>query len=126
MQYVQYETALPQACDHVSFPVVFFSVCGNVCICLAMMLIGPAPFFPADVLPPSVPLIYAAMVLEGLAYAFNMVSTFSRAGNAAKRLGYRDDINTYLMVTGKNLEKEKKEPPKPVIATTPPIRAFEL
>ena len=64
----------------------------------AMSLIGPAPFFVGAT--PSLAFVYSATACEGLAYALTMVSTFARAHTAAIRKGYRDDLNTYIIISG--------------------------
>ena len=66
---------------------------------LGMFVMGPASFLGLSVVP-SKGLIYASTFFLGLAYAFNMVSTFARAHRAAMNLGYRDNINTYLVTSG--------------------------
>ncbi len=38
---------------------------------------------------------------EGSAYALNMVSTFARSHSAAMGAGCRDNLETYIMLTGK-------------------------
>ena len=65
---------------------------------IALMLVGPVPFIPVE---PSVGLILFTGALIGFAYAQTMVSTFSRAHNASMKQGYNDDINTYLLISGK-------------------------
>ena len=41
------------------------------------------------------------MALAGLGAALTMVSTYGRAHSAALRLGYKDNICTYLLVSSK-------------------------
>ena len=38
--------------------------------------------------------------IVGFAYSQIMVSTFARANSAAMRRGFRDDIKTYLLISG--------------------------
>ena len=38
--------------------------------------------------------------LVGFGYALVMVSSFGRAQSAALSLGYSDDLNTYIMISG--------------------------
>ena len=64
---------------------------------IAFLLIGPVPFINLE---PSVPQIYGSTALIGAGYAIVMVSTFGRSQGAAKSLGYKDDITTYLMMSG--------------------------
>ena len=41
------------------------------------------------------------MVLAGAAYSALVVSSFSRAQKRVLELGYEDDINTYVMISGR-------------------------
>ena len=41
------------------------------------------------------------MGLAGLSYASLVVSSFSRAQNRVLQMGFADDINTYVMISGK-------------------------
>ena len=41
------------------------------------------------------------MALAGLSYASIVVSSFSRAQNRVLQMGFADDINTYVMISGK-------------------------
>ena len=43
------------------------------------------------------------MVLAGGAYAALVVSSFSRAQKRVLDMGYADDINTYVMISGENI-----------------------
>ena len=45
------------------------------------------------------------MVLAGGAYAALVVSSFSRAQKRVLDMGYADDINTYVMISGENINK---------------------
>ena len=40
------------------------------------------------------------MAIVGFGYALVMVSTFGRAQGAALRKGFKDDIDTYLLIAG--------------------------
>ena len=40
------------------------------------------------------------MGLAGLSYASIVVSSFSRAQNKVLQMGFADDINTYVMISG--------------------------
>ena len=40
------------------------------------------------------------MVLGGFAYSLHVCSSFSRAQNKVIAMGYADDINTYIMISG--------------------------
>ena len=45
------------------------------------------------------------MGLAGLSYASLVVSSFSRAQNRVLQMGFADDINTYVMISGKKYVK---------------------
>merc|ERR1711973_24854 len=49
---------------------------------------------------PSVGLIYGMITMGGIAYGLVLVSTFARAQGSAIRLGYTDDLPTYLLISG--------------------------
>ena len=40
------------------------------------------------------------MALAGIAYASLVVSSFSRAQQKVLNMGFADDINTYVMISG--------------------------
>ena len=63
----------------------------------AFMLIGPIPFLP---LSPSVDLTWGAASIIGLGYGMVIVSTFGRSQRAAIKMGYSNDIDTYLIISG--------------------------
>ena len=44
------------------------------------------------------------MGLAGLSYASLVVSSFSRAQNRVLQMGFADDINTYVMISGKIID----------------------
>ncbi|XP_059097821.1 uncharacterized protein LOC131892095 [Tigriopus californicus] len=85
-------------CDRIRRPVLL-SIVGNFLLFIAFIFIGPAPFLTG--LPTSVPLIFGMMPFFGLGYGLVWVSSFSRADKECIRQGYRDDVNTYLVLTGK-------------------------
>ena len=64
---------------------------------LAFVFLGPVPFIPVDT---KLSLIQGMVGLVGFGYALVMVSSFGRAQSAALNLGYVDDINTYIMISG--------------------------
>ena len=53
-------------------------------------------------------LMKGSMALVGAGYACIMVSTFARAQGAAARMGYPKDIDTYLLISGKNILSQLK------------------
>ncbi|XP_059097668.1 MFS-type transporter SLC18B1-like [Tigriopus californicus] len=85
------------ACDRIKSPILF-SIAGNIFMFVAFLFVGPAPFFPS--LSASVPLLLGIMPIFGLGYGFVLVSTFSRAYKESVQQGYRDDVNTYMVLTG--------------------------
>ncbi len=90
-------------CDKVELPsqLTYFSVAGNASMLLGMLVMGPASFFGSLVVS-SRALIFLSTFFLGLAYAFNMVSSFARANKASMELRYKDDINTYLVISGED------------------------
>lgn len=90
-----------QLCDLIPLP-TFVSIAGNFLLALTLLLLGPAPFVP---LKPSVALIQGAMGLNGFCASLIMVSSFLRAQRAAIRLGFSDDIDTYIFISGTYLDK---------------------
>ena len=46
-------------------------------------------------------IIQGMMVLAGFGNALVMVSSFGRAQSAALKLGYANDINTYIIISGR-------------------------
>lgn len=83
-------------CDKINYPTLV-SILGNLFMAIAFLFIGPVPFIP---LSPSVSLIEGMMAVVGFGYAMVMVSTFGRAQSAAIRKGFKDDIDTYLLISG--------------------------
>ena len=73
------------------------SLLGNMVMAGAFLFFGPAPFFE---IPATTSLIQIMIGLGGVGYALVMVSTFTRAQNAALEQGYSDNIETYLMISG--------------------------
>ena len=48
------------------------------------------------------------MALAGFAYSYMVVSSFSRAQRRVLDMGFADDINTYVMISGKFLNNHKQ------------------
>ncbi|TRY80723.1 hypothetical protein TCAL_12990 [Tigriopus californicus] len=84
-------------CDRIKSPILF-SIAGNFSMMIGFLFIGPVPFLAP--LSPSVPLILGIMPFFGLGYGFVLVSSFSRAYKESVQQGYRNDVNTYLVLTG--------------------------
>ena len=73
---------------------------------VACLFIGPATFIHTP--PLTIPLIYAMCATAGLGVGLVGISTFSRLYLAVIGLGYKDDIHTFLLVSGENLNFEHK------------------
>ena len=65
---------------------------------ITCLLLGPAPFLNIKT---NVGLIEGIAGLGGVGYALVMVSTFSRAQSEVIGKGFSDDIETYLMISGR-------------------------
>merc|ERR1719273_2667787 len=76
---------------------IMFSMFGNCLFLIAFMFIGPLPIFPII---PYKSLIQGMMCLAGFAYSCMVVSSFSRAQRRVLDMGFADDINTYVMISG--------------------------
>ena len=68
---------------------------------IAFLFLGPVPFIPVET---KLSIIQGMVGLVGFGYALVMVSSFGRAQTAALNLGYADDINTYIMISGMILQ----------------------
>ena len=77
------------------------SILGNILLTVAFLLIGPAPFLTN--LLPSTGLIQGSAAILGTGYAMVMVSTLGRSQSAAIRLGYNEDLDTYMFISSKQL-----------------------
>ena len=84
-------------CDKIGHPTAI-SVCGNVLMAAALLLLGPAPFLNLDL---TKTMVFVCSTLIGIGYAQIAVSTFARSYNAALRCGFAEDIKTFLVVAGK-------------------------
>ena len=85
-----------QICDKISYPIVI-AVIGNIVLAVAFIFLGPLPFLAIE---PQLSLIRGACAAVGLGYAMTATSSFIRAQSAAIKLGYEDNINTYIMISG--------------------------
>ena len=85
-----------QICDRIKYPTVV-SIIGNTCMAVAFFFMGPVPFVNIQT---TVPLVQGTIGIVGFGYALVMVSTFGRAQGAALRKGFKDDIDTYLLISG--------------------------
>ena len=64
----------------------------------AFLYLGPIPFLPLET---NLSVIKGMAVLVGVGNGLLMVSSFGRTQRAALNLGYADDINTYIIISGK-------------------------
>jgi len=64
---------------------------------IAFLFIGPVPFIAIET---KLSTIQGMAALVGFAYASIVVSSFGRSQRAALKLGYADDINTYMAISG--------------------------
>ncbi|XP_076030715.1 MFS-type transporter SLC18B1-like [Oratosquilla oratoria] len=73
------------------------TVGGSLFVCVAFLMIGPAPFFNAE---PQLSVCIAALILHGIGFGAELVSTFAGAQRDAVANGFPDDISTYGLVSG--------------------------
>ena len=85
-----------QISDNIQYPTIL-SICGNVSMAIAFLFVGPAPFIEIET---KLSIIQGMAALVGFAYASIVVSSFGRSQRAAMNLGYADDINTYMAISG--------------------------
>lgn len=67
---------------------------------VAFIFLGPIPFLQME---PQLNLIQGMVGLVGLGYAMIGTSSFCRAQATALKLGYEDNISTYLMISGNQI-----------------------
>ena len=73
------------------------SIAGNMSMVVYYMLIGPLPFIS---LKPTKVSVYIMAALVGIGFGCVVVSTFARTFQSVKRMGFEDNINTYLIISG--------------------------
>ncbi len=66
-------------------------------MCCTQVLIGPADVLP---LSPSAGMIFGGMAVAGVSYGCVIVSSFARTHSAAVALGYPENIDTFVMLSG--------------------------
>ena len=64
---------------------------------IAFLFVGPVPFIAIET---KLSIIQGTAAVLGFAYASIVVSSFGRSQRAALNLGYADDINTYMAISG--------------------------
>ena len=94
---VLYFFALFQICDSTKYP-TWVSIIGQSSMAAAYILIGPVTFVQLSL---TVPVIYCMSTLAGLGMGLVTVSSFSRLKSAILHQGFEDNINTYLLMSGK-------------------------
>ena len=85
-----------EICDKLRYPTCV-SIIGNVAMATAFLYVGPVPFISLET---SLSVINVMVALVGFGYGLVMVSSFGRSQRAALNLGFADDINTYIMISG--------------------------
>ena len=85
-----------QISDNIEYPTIL-SICGNVSMAIAFLFVGPVPFIAIET---KLSIIQGTAAVLGFAYASIVVSSFGRSQRAALNLGYADDINTYMAISG--------------------------
>ena len=70
---------------------------GNIILAIGFIFLGPLPFLDIE---PKVGLIQGVCAAVGVGYAMIGTSSFMRANAAAMQLGYKDNIKTYIMISG--------------------------
>ena len=86
-----------QLCDKMNYPTVI-SLLGNLEIAILFTFVGPLPFVPFVPSPTAVQMIFGTI---GVGMSAISVSVFSRSLLASQRNGYAQDIQIYLVVSGK-------------------------
>lgn len=64
---------------------------------IAFLFVGPVPFISIGT---KLSIIQGMAGLLGFGYATIVVSSFARSQKAAMKLGYNDDIDTYIVISG--------------------------
>ena len=66
----------------------------------AYLFVGPVTFLDT---PLTIPVIYGMTTLAGIGMGSVVVSTFSRFQLALLSNGFKDDLQTYLLMSGENI-----------------------
>ena len=70
------------------------------------MLIGPLPFLSFK---PRKILVHILTALVGSGFGCAVVSTFARSLQSVMKMGFENNINTYLTISGKKISEKKKQ-----------------
>ena len=65
---------------------------------IALYVFGYVTFLPVE---RRLPIIQGMIGLDGFGNALVMVSSFGRAQSSALKLGYANDINTFIIISGR-------------------------
>lgn len=84
--------------DKLRYPTIV-SIVGNAALAVGLSFVAPASFVSIS---PSLVTSQAMMAVIGFGQASVMASTFGRSQRAAAKQGFRQDITTYLLISGKN------------------------
>ena len=84
------------AIDKVGYP-TYFSLAGEVMFMTAFTFVGPLCFLPME---PTKRIIQCLLALVGLAHSTISCSSFARVHRQVIRMGFTDDISTYVMISG--------------------------
>ena len=85
-------------CDKVAYP-AWVAVVGNICSILAFTFLAPLPFV-SDTRA-TISAMNICTAVQGIGVALTNVSAFTRAQTAAQRIGFNQDLKTYIMISGK-------------------------
>ena len=70
---------------------------GNICSIIAFTFLAPLPFVPTNT---AISVMNICTAVQGIGVALTNVSAFTRAQMAAQRLGFNQDLKTYIMISG--------------------------
>ena len=76
------------------------TIIGNIVIAIAFIFLGPLPILEVET---QLSLIQGMVAVVGLGYGMIVTSSFCRAQATALQLGYDDNINTYLVISGNQI-----------------------
>ena len=76
---------------------------GKIVYSLGFLMLAPLPFMNIS---PNAGLIYGSITLIGIGSGLVQVTTVVRSQGAAIRLGFDDDLPTYLLISGNFLQSD--------------------
>jgi len=83
-------------CDKVAYP-AWVALLGNIFSIVAFTFLAPLPFVPTQT---AVWAMTVCTATQGVGIALTNVSSFTRAQMAAQRIGFNQDLKTYIMISG--------------------------